>query len=379
MRHLLLLMFLILAGVVLAEDLLDPAEAPMPVRRAVFRAETAAGRGQLEDAARILTEALEAGESRDHPALRYRLGVYELELGKPQVALIHLTRASEQAPGEVVVWRDLARAAYESGAFAQAAEAFGRAGDENGEFQYYSGVAWVQADEPARAVTVLEPLVASAPDTVPQAWVQALVSAASTAGTPERASAGVDRLLRDHPDSSDSWRLASQQSQLVGRMEEASIRLQVADWLAGLATADVRRLAELQLAAGVPRSAARTYARLWKAGETDLAETLAVAWLQAHEPDSARVVLESGLAVEATASLEMLLGDLEFGEERWTSAAAAYGRAEALYPELGRAALMQGACAMRLGNSDEAAGHLRRAMADPAMAARARQWLSRLR
>ncbi|MEZ4389029.1 MAG: tetratricopeptide repeat protein [Candidatus Krumholzibacteriia bacterium] len=348
-----LVLLVIAAGAAIAAgepNPLDPAGAPAPVRRAVFRAEAAFARGEVGDAVAVLTDAL--ADHLDHPAVRYRLGAYLLELGRAADAVPHLARASEQAPTSAAVWTEYARAAYESGAYAVAAGAFVRAHELRADalLLYYGGVAWILADRPADAVDVLAPLVASAPDTVPRDWVQALVSAAAAAAQPARAAAAVQRLVRDHPDARAAWLLASQQSQLAEDYATAALRMQVADWLAPLGAADRRHLADLYGAAALPRLAARQYARLWP-DDARLARPLAVAWLQAHEPDSARVVLSE--AVAGDPSLWGLLGDVEYEAERWEAARRAYAAAVAADPDAARSWLMLGACALKLG--DEAA------------------------
>jgi predicted Zn-dependent protease len=236
------------------------------------------------------------------------------------------------------------------------------------------------ADRPVEAVDVLEPLVAAAADTVAFDWVQALVSAAAAAGQPGRAEAGIAQLLRNRPSDPAAWRLASQLAQLGDDLPLAAVRSQVAAWLDDPDQAERRRLAELQAAAGAPRLAARTYQRLWDGGrgDRDLVWPLAVTWLQAHEPDSARAVLESALAAEPSARLLMLLGDLEYGVERWDAAAAAYARAVELEPGHGRAWLMMGASAVAAGKADEAVAPLRRAADDPAVGDEARRLLAQL-
>jgi tetratricopeptide (TPR) repeat protein len=375
---LIVLMALLATGAWAQEiDPLDPATASAPVRRAVFRAEAAARRDDLGEAVRILQEALAGGESRDHASLRYRLGAYLLAEGRPADALAHLTRASEQAPGSALVWADFARASYETGDYATAARSFerahetmaaahARAPDQNDDADptllYYGAVSWLLADQPARTVDILAPLTASVPDTVPRDWVQALVSAAADAEVPDRAAAAVERLVRDHPEAPGAWQLASQQAQVAGDLATAALRLQVADWLRPLRAADVRQLADLYGAAGQPRQAARTYARLWPDDE-DLARPLAVAWIQAHEPDSARVVLTTALETEPDVELWSLLGDLEYQTERWQAARRAYATVTDLDADRARAWLMQGAASVKLDDRPTARAALQRARA----------------
>jgi len=364
-------------------DLLDPAQAPGAVRRTIFRAETARQADDLAGAVRMLAEALAADPGLDHAALRYRLGALLLESGDPGAALAHLRAACDAAPAAPAAWRERGRAAYEMGAYAEAAAAFAqslRVGAAEPELGYYAGAAWLLADRPDSALAALAPLMASVPDTVPLAWVQALVAAAVEAGTPDRAAVGVERLLREQPDRAAAWRLASQQAQCAGDLAAATVRLQTADWLAPLARADLLHLAELQAAAGAPRLAARTYARLWGGGpgDTTLVAPLAAAWLAAHEPDSARGTLQAALAARPDARWWELLGDLEYAEAKWEAASAACGRAVATDPDRGRAWFMLGASEAQAGRDDLAVEHLERAAADPAVADQARRMLDQL-
>lgn len=96
-----------------------------------------------------------------------------------------------------------------------------------------------------------------------------------------------------------------------------------------------------------------------------MAGSLAVAWLQAHEPDSARVVLDEALATDLdqdqAIQLTMLRGDLEYGRENWDEAAASYERVTALDPTQGRAWLMLGAVRVERGDRAGARPALERA------------------
>lgn len=366
-----------------AADPLDPASAPTAVRRAVFRAEAAYGRDDPAEAVDILSKALAAGDDRDHPALRYRLGTYLLELGRHTEALEHLRRASQQAEHSEAVWGDYARAAYEIGDHETAARAFAKAYQvqthdaPDPTLLYYSAVSWILAEHHAEAVDVLVPLIEAASDTVPRDWVRALVSAAASCNQSSRADGPVERLLHDHPDAPDTWILASQQSQLRDDLSSAATRLQVADWLSPLSSRDIRRLADLYGAAGVPRQAARNHTRLWPA-DPRLARPLAVAWLQAHEPDSARVVLHAALEAESDVALWTMLGDLEYETEHWEEARRVYARATAMDPEADRAWLMQGVCGLKLDDHAAARQALERAVELDAVAADARRLLRHL-
>jgi len=405
------LLVLGLAGSVVATalaaspDPFDLRSAPAAVRRAIFRAEIAVQRGDPQRGCEILTGALTAGH--DHPALHYRLGTCLLDLGRAQEAAAHLRTASAALPPTAVsadaqaLWCDLGRAEYESHAYVAAAQAFSRGyaiarrrshaessatgrTDQSEDLLYFGATAWLLADQPDSALSRLVPLVEDAPDTVPQAWVRALVAAAAQADRPERAAAGVARMLHDHPAQPSAWTLASDLSQVAGHLREAAIRLQIAQWLAPAGDDDRRRLADLYVAAGVPRQAARLYEILWRDARADASLGLLVAgaWMRAHEPDSARTVLRDALAhVEAGADttavrILAMLGDLEYGERNWADAAIALRRVTGLAPERAASWLLLGAADLQLGLQVEARAALERAACDSAVAGRARRLLT---
>ena len=185
-------------------------------------------------------EALSPGRRCRAPrAALHRLGGYLLELGRPVDALELLRLASEEAPNSDVVWRDYARAAYELGDYRTAAEAFTKAhrvhpaDDDHAHdppddrLLYYGRPLLAAGRRGDPGLDLLEPLVAAVADTVPRAWVQALVSAAATAERPVRADAGVARLLRDHPHAPEAWILAARQAQLRDDLTTAARSLQV--------------------------------------------------------------------------------------------------------------------------------------------------------
>jgi tetratricopeptide (TPR) repeat protein len=381
---LLLVLMVVACAAMAQDDPFDLRQAPSAARRAVFRAETAYNDGDRDRAIALLTEAVDAGGGADHPAVRHRLGVLLADAGRPLDALPHLRAAAEAAPDAAVAWRELGRAAYDAGRHAEAARAFERAGDPG--LDYYTGVSWLLADEPERALEQLAPLAAAAPDTVAQDLVQAVVAAAAEADRPAAADAAVDRLLADHPDRAAAWRLAAQQAQLADDLPTAAARLQVAAWLdrsAGLepTAAQRRHLADLLAVTGDDRGAARVLTSLLDEapGDAALTDATAAAWRRAHDPDSARVVLRSALSLAdpetpATdrARWWLLLGDLDYDQRRWRPAAGSYERALAVQDDLARGWLMLGYCRLRLGETDAADAALARAMQFPETADQAR-------
>jgi tetratricopeptide (TPR) repeat protein len=107
-------------------------------------------------------------------------------------------------------------------------------------------------------------------------------------------------------------------------------------------------------------------------------ERLASAWLGAHDHDRARTTLKTALSQKETAGLWSLLGDLEYLDEDFEAALAAFGRACDLDPEFGRGWLMMGYCAIELGRPDEARPHLEKATEFPGQASGARSLLGRV-
>jgi tetratricopeptide (TPR) repeat protein len=94
-------------------------------------------------------------------------------------------------------------------------------------------------------------------------------------------------------------------------------------------------------------------------------ERLASAYLAAYDTKTALKTLERAIAIEPTARLWSLLGDLHYMDKNYGEAYRAFEKCADLEPANGRAYLMKGYCAIELNRYDDAIVILEKAAAFP--------------
>ena len=365
-------------------ELLDFATAPPGVRRTLFRVQVLSQRGRNDEAEAALTEHVARHPDEGHPLVLFHLGHLLLQRGEATAALPHLRAATVADPRLWPAWRDLGEAAYAGGRYAEAAAAFDqswrREPDPPPELLHYTAAAWLQADEPGRALPLTAEMVSGRHGPPPLEWCRTHVAACLAAGEPARADPAMAELVHCFPDDPEAWLLASRQAAAADDRERAAAALETVGYLRPLTRAERVQLGDLYRAVGVPAAAARHYAAaLEMAGAgAELVERLASSLLAAHQRPEALAVLDQALATAPTARLCELKGDVLYVGGEYAAALESFARAAALDPADGRAALMQGYCAWELGQSDVAAAHLRRAAEHPDQAQAAQRALQRL-
>lgn len=351
------------------DELYDVSRMPRKVRKIVFRASAYGKRGDYQKAADLLFRHLTEHPDQDHHLLRLHLAQHLADLGKPAEALEHYRAAIDLQPELDRGWLGLGDAAYDLERFEVAGEAF-LAGYEcsrerPAEVLYYAAASYLMADDPHQALPIFERLVTERRDRAHLKWYQGLVIAASQVGEPERADAGVAQLLAATPDDPDAWYLHYQHS--VGKRDfrTAAVSLTVVDHLRDLTAGERRQLGDLFSVVEVPWLASRAYATALTSDErtsgADAYERLVSSLVAAHETEEALSVLDEALAVEETPRLVSLRGDIHYLRRDFEAAADAYARLADLGDETGRALLMQGYCALELGQREAALDLLGRA------------------
>ncbi|MFN2167093.1 MAG: tetratricopeptide repeat protein [Anaerolineae bacterium] len=361
------------------------ADLPSSARVVLVRARNRRQEEKPAEAAQLLAAWLEKNPRTEVALVPFELGVVRLVLDEPEQALESFRAAVSSEPRFGRAWLRLGETAYRLGRFQEAAEAFDRGGsltvDPPPEILYYAGVAWLQAGKAGTAVDRLLDLLRAAPAPRPLEWYQALVAAAVEAGRSEQAERHLDTLLAERPADPQAWYLAFQLASGLERHRAAAICLTITGYLRPLTRTEWIHLGQLYQVLDVPLSAARCLQKaLELAGNPTPAdqEQLARTYLAAHRPAEARRILRAALERTPTAPLYSLLGDLEYLQEDFTAALAAYERSCGLDPENGRGWLMQGYCALELGRTDQARRDLERAAQHEAQATSARALLRQL-
>jgi tetratricopeptide (TPR) repeat protein len=351
-------------------ELLDYSQAPALVRRTLFRTQTLLQRGNEDEALDALREHLDRHPDQDHPLVRFHLGRILLERSDEQAALPHLRAAVADDPRLWPAWRGLGQAAYATGAYVEAAEAFvqvfRRQPDPPPLLLHYAAAAYLQAGDAASALPLVEDLVSGRLGDPLLTWYRTHLAVVLELHRPGLATAATRDLVRRFADSPDAWYLAYQQAVAADDLERAAAALETAGYLRRLTTSEELQLGDLYRAIGVPVVAARHFAAaVAEAPTADSYERLVSSLLAAHRRDEALAVLDDALATDATARLWALKGDILYLNDDFARAQEAFRSAVVLAPESGRPHLMLGYCAWELGQREAAADHLRTAIGFP--------------
>lgn len=351
------------------EDPYDTTALPRRVRKEVFLSSAYAKRGDYEQAADVLLRFLAEHPDEDHYLVRLHLAQHLSDLGRTAEALEQYRQAIELQPGLDRGWMGLGDAAYDLERYEVAGEAF-LAGYEcsterRPEVLYYAAASYLMAEEPDKALPIFEDLVTRYGGRADLKWYQGLVISALGAGQPERADAGVDRLLTVTPDDPEAWFLKYQHAVGQRDFRTAAIGLTCVGYLRDLTPTERKQLGDLHSVGEVPWLASRQYqyavAALGDEADGDDWERLVSALVAAHETDEALATLDQALAAAPTRRLVALQGDVHYLRHEYAEAMGAYARLADMGEDAGRAWLMQGYCALELGRREEALNFLGRA------------------
>ncbi len=335
-------------------DLYDLASAPRKVRKVLVRAAGFARRGNIERAVEILV-----GSGQDHYLVELHLAQELADLGRMSEALDHYRRAVTLEPDLAKGWYGLADAAYKLERYAEAAEAFatGYAVDPEKpvDVLYFSGTARLQAGDFSAAAAVFSDLIDQNPASAQLRWYQGLVAAAVRTEKPASVAAAVDEMQALFPEDPTMWYLRYQYSVAIADYRSAAVALNLVGFLRPLRPDEQRQLGDLYTLAGVPALAANHYrAGMEDKPETRQFERLVSSLIAAHELDEAQAALRQALAREETPTLVSLLADIHYMRKDYNSARKEYAHLAELQPANGRAWLMQGYCALELGQKEAA-------------------------
>lgn len=365
-------------------ELQDTSRAPGRVQRTLFAAGVHQERGEMEAARILLRRHLADHPDLDHHLVRHQLGLLLAQTDSLAAALVQLEAAVRLAPDLQPAWRNLGEVSYGEGDFSRAATAFGRAvtldPEHLPELRYYEAVAYLQADQPGRALDLMTDLLDHhrAPDL---AWHRVLLAAALGTDRAADITTRMTTLTDERPDDPDAWHLASRQAQAVEDYRRAAGALTVAGYLRPLRRDERMLLGDLCRAMEAPARAAAHYeAALAMDAATTGAELdrLVAAYLAAFATDEALAALDRRLALEVSATAWRLKGEVLYGEERFVAALAALDEAVALEPADARLDLLRGYCCLELEQVDRAATYLEAALRDDRWSSQARAALDHL-
>ncbi|MGH6635460.1 MAG: tetratricopeptide repeat protein, partial [Gammaproteobacteria bacterium] len=139
------------------------------------------------------------------------------------------------------------------------------------------------------------------------------------------------KLLVKHPRNKDYWHYLTDVQLQLKHESEALATLKQAHRLVQLNEADLIRLAQLNLRANIPFTAARLLEREMASGRirktTAHLELLGNSWAMAREPKRAVTALEQAAVHSGKGTIHLEIAHMHLGMEHWTEAARSLERA----------------------------------------------------
>jgi tetratricopeptide (TPR) repeat protein len=362
----------------------DISDVPAAARLAMLEAQELREAGDPDAAVDLLLGFLEEHPDQDHFLLQFHLGATWARRGDLEEALAAYQASVRMEPLFAQGWLNLGELAYNMGRYELAASSLAYGYDvsewKEPNVLFFRAAALVMDGRPVEAVPILEGLISEASGRPTIEWHRALIMACLELEDRDRGGAAVERMLAQHGESPDAWRLAFQYYASAGEYDDAAVALTIGGYMRPLTRTEEMTLGDLFLAIGVPSRAGALYesALADSSSVADL-ERLASAHLAAYEFDPAFAALDRALALEPTPHLWSLLGDLHFMRRDYQSSFAAYRSCVEADSTLARAHLMMGYCAIQLDRPAEAIAPLERAAAFPELGDKAGRLLSAVR
>jgi tetratricopeptide (TPR) repeat protein len=373
-------------------DYYDIGRAPRHVRRVLLRAAAAVNHDRRDEAIAMIEGHLRDHPDQDHDLLHLHLAQNLVDAGRTAEARDHYRRAAALEPRLDRAWFGLADTAYDLEDYAVAADAFAHGYEASFERSpqvlFFAASAWLLADEPEPALAIFERLTGAELNAnlpygvepmVPDIkWVRGQLAAANQVQKPELAGPAVQKLMDVRPADPEVWYLKYQYEAALRDFPAATVALRVVGFLRPLSAVEEKQLGDLLMVNGVSQLASEHYKRaLTTESTTAEVERLASALVTAHETAQALRVLQDALANSEDTHLWSLIGDVHYLRREYAEALAAFDRVAQGGDDSGRAWLMQGYCALELGQKNEALDLLARASSFPDQADLAQRLIQR--
>jgi tetratricopeptide (TPR) repeat protein len=358
------------AGLQQASPLETIADLPVASRMAMFNAQGYQDEGKPKYAVQELEDFLKRNPEDDHYLIRFFLANTLSQMDRFEDALQQYETTVKLEPRYKQGWLNLGETAYNLGRYERAAEAIYQgyilSEDRPSRLLYYSAVAYLQAEKSDKSAPLLKELVSGSHGTPSFDWCKALVSVSLALQDRELGDEAVSAMLDSHGHNPDAWQIAFQYAASVSDFKKAAVALTVKGYMTELTREEKMQLADLYAMIKAPAQSIPYYeSAIGEGASAKELERLASAYLAAYDTKTALKTLERAIAIEPTARLWSLLGDLHYMDKNYGEAYRAFEKCADLEPANGRAYLMKGYCAIELNRYDDAIVILEKAAAFP--------------
>ncbi|MGH8608375.1 MAG: tetratricopeptide repeat protein [Gammaproteobacteria bacterium] len=269
---------------------------------------------------------------------------YEAALTQQALAYVHLARkdypkaivaieaalAKESLPGEVChsLYYNLAQVYIQTEEYGRGLKALDQwlAKEKNppADAYYLAAIAHHRLKRPDAAISALKRAIAKA-GKPREDWDQFLLALYFESQRYAEAIPVLKTLLVAHPHNKDYWHYLTDVQLQLKHESEALATLKQAYRLVALSEADLIRLAQLNLRANIPFSAARLLEREMADGRIRKTaahlELLGNSWAMAREPKRAVTALEQAAAHTRKGKIHLEIAHMHLGMEHWVEAA----------------------------------------------------------
>ena len=355
------------------------ADAARVLHRAMKLQEEKKGK----EAMNLLAKTMAEGKI-NHYLIPYHLGNHYAERGNNEKALENYLAAEKLCPEFYGTHQNIGRAAWELERHDLAAKHLVRAFElqekKNPDLLYNAAVISITGGRMKRALPLLQRLLAGKEFEPQFKWLKTLVGVCAETEKSSPALSTMERLKPKMKGIPEFWRLKALVHVGKGQYRKAVSALHVFNVMEPeLGPSDRGLLADLCMHTGLPLAAAAHYEKLPKK-DLALYRKLASAYLTGCRPDRSVDAINRALKHHRRADLYFMRGRIEFDQEKYSAAFQSFDECLALNPKNGKAHLLKGYSAFKMGRDRLAVKALKVAANYPAQkkeASRMLGWLDR--
>ena len=364
-----------------------PVDMTRPEQTVAYQAQQAIKKKDYAVAQNILKTYIDKHPQGVHYRLTFALGNALLMAGELEEALGHYRTAAAVYPEDAAVWQNMGKVFYDLKMYSDAGDSLVRAAaliaPSSARISYQAAVAYILAENPKAACSLLDRIVSQAGGTPEPVWLEALLKVRLDLGQQEKAFKLVCRLLRDKGDNPQMWQILARLYVDRGEYQNAAAALEVYSSLTPASEKEKRLLGDIYRMANVPLKAARQYEKIITIDNDDDVkpadcEKAASAYLAAHRPNKAIDVLQRGLESHPTSRMWWMLASTFYAKEDFEEAHHAFEKSTQSDPKNAGAHLMIGYCAIQLDHMQAAKKAFAQAARFPQQHAEAEKMLNEI-
>jgi len=359
-------------------------------------------------------------DTHSHYLLNFALGNCYLETSKTEQAIQQYQKVLTLKPDYFPAWSNLAKSFYDLKNYLNAAESFFHgyhySNPKNGQFLYFSAVAYQAGHQPQKAIKIFHLLMDHHPELIQlqwkelliqslfslernrealpyieeiiekseniqrvKAWEETLLYQYITLEMVKKATVLAEKLVIKEPLKPKWWKTLSHLKLAVKDYKETLVAMTIYSELTSLSQNEQKLLAFLNLKLNIPRQSIQLYEQiLSKSVKPEIVTGLVHSYLKLQQPEAALKWTRIGLKNFEDTSLRIIKANLLVKMEAYQEASEDYQILTADHPKNGQYWLMLGYTAFKSENRKLAISALKKAITFPEQKQAARSILKQI-